>query len=57
MATSPVNPTPAKTNLIGLEILEYRGGKSTLCAGCGHNAISERILEAYYEMAFSPRRS
>ena len=28
----------------------YRGGKSTLCAGCGHNAISERIIEAFYEM-------
>ena len=53
MATSPVVPTP-KTNLIGLEILDYRGGKSTLCAGCGHNAISERILEAYYEMGVQP---
>jgi 2-oxoglutarate ferredoxin oxidoreductase subunit beta len=54
MATSPVNPSTAKTNVIGLEILEYRGGKSTLCAGCGHNAISERILEAYYEMGVQP---
>ena len=53
MATSPVTPTP-KTNPIGLEILDYRGGKSTLCAGCGHNAISERILEAYYEMGIQP---
>jgi len=53
MATSPVVPTP-KTNPIGLEILDYRGGKSTLCAGCGHNAISERILEAYYEMGIQP---
>jgi 2-oxoglutarate ferredoxin oxidoreductase subunit beta len=53
MATSPLTPTP-KTNVIGLEILEYRGGKSTLCAGCGHNAISERILEAYYEMGVQP---
>ena len=24
----------------------YKGSKSTLCAGCGHNAISERIIEA-----------
>ena len=53
MATSPVVPTP-KINVIGLEILDYRGGKSTLCAGCGHNAISERILEAYYEMGVQP---
>jgi 2-oxoglutarate ferredoxin oxidoreductase subunit beta len=29
---------------------QYRGGKTTLCAGCGHNAISERIVEAFWEM-------
>ena len=49
-------PKPVKTNRIGLEILDYRGGKSTLCAGCGHNAISERITEAFYEMGIQPER-
>ena len=39
-----------KVNRIGLEPVAYKGGKSTLCAGCGHNAISERIVEAFYEM-------
>ena len=39
-----------KVNRIGLEPVDYKGGKSTLCAGCGHNAISERIVEAFYEM-------
>jgi 2-oxoglutarate ferredoxin oxidoreductase subunit beta len=34
----------------------YRGGKSTLCAGCGHNAISERIIEAFYEMGVDSQR-
>ena len=29
-------------------MLDYRGGKTTLCAGCGHNAISERIIDAFY---------
>jgi 2-oxoglutarate/2-oxoacid ferredoxin oxidoreductase subunit beta len=44
-------PVPArKVNRLGLEPAAYRGGKSTLCAGCGHNAISERIVEAFYEM-------
>jgi 2-oxoglutarate ferredoxin oxidoreductase subunit beta len=56
MATTPASPSPARTNSIGLEILDYRGGKSTLCAGCGHNAISERILEAFYEMGVQPER-
>ena len=33
----------------------YRGGKTTLCAGCGHNAISERIIDAFFEMGIDPR--
>ena len=32
----------------------YRGGKTTLCAGCGHNAISERIIDAFFEMGIDP---
>jgi 2-oxoglutarate ferredoxin oxidoreductase subunit beta len=43
-------------NHIGLPIIEYRGGKSTLCAGCGHNAISERIVDAMFEMGVEPER-
>jgi 2-oxoglutarate/2-oxoacid ferredoxin oxidoreductase subunit beta len=57
MATASPNPAPGpKVNHIGLPILEYRGGKSTLCAGCGHNAISERIIDAMYEMGVEPER-
>jgi len=44
-----------KTNRIGLEVLPYRGGKTTLCAGCGHNAISERIIDAFFEMGIDPK--
>jgi 2-oxoglutarate ferredoxin oxidoreductase subunit beta len=43
-------------NRIGLPVLEYKGGKTTLCAGCGHNAISERIIDAMYEMGIPPER-
>jgi 2-oxoglutarate ferredoxin oxidoreductase subunit beta len=48
----PPSPTTKseKVNRLGLEIAFYRGGKTTLCAGCGHNAISERIIDAFYEM-------
>jgi len=53
MATQTSGP---KVNHIGLPVLEYRGGKSTLCAGCGHNAISERIIDAMYEMGVQPER-
>src|SRR5271170_172087 len=62
MATTPATsapvetPKPVKTNRIGLQVLDYRGGKTTLCAGCGHNSISERIIDAFYEMGVQPER-
>ncbi|HZS97350.1 MAG TPA: 2-oxoacid:ferredoxin oxidoreductase subunit beta [Terriglobales bacterium] len=55
MATTPTTPAP-KTNRIGLAVIDYKGGKTTLCAGCGHNAISERIVDAMYEMGVQPER-
>jgi 2-oxoglutarate ferredoxin oxidoreductase subunit beta len=45
---------PKKTNRIGLEVLSYKGSKTTLCAGCGHNAISERLIECFYELGIEP---
>src|SRR3954449_1696704 len=48
--------TPLKVNRIGLEPQIYKGGKTTLCAGCGHNAISERIIDAFYEMGVDPKQ-
>jgi len=54
MATTPT--AEPKTNRIGLSVLDYKGGKTTLCAGCGHNAISERIIEAMYDMGVQPER-
>ncbi len=57
MATATATGTTGpKVNRIGLPIVEYRGGKSTLCAGCGHNAISERIIDAMFEMGVEPER-
>jgi 2-oxoglutarate ferredoxin oxidoreductase subunit beta len=52
-ATPPAGP---KVNRLGLPVLEYRGGKTTLCAGCGHNSISERIIDAMFEMGVQPER-
>jgi 2-oxoglutarate ferredoxin oxidoreductase subunit beta len=56
MASTPSSTPPPKTNRIGLAVLDYRGGRTTLCAGCGHNAISERIIDAMYEMGVKPER-
>src|SRR5881275_23137 len=56
MATTPTSTPGPKTNRIGLAVLDYKGGRTTLCAGCGHNAISERIIDAMYEMGVQPER-
>lgn len=54
---STETPTPGKrTNRINLDVTSYRGSKTTLCAGCGHNAISERIIDAFFEMGVDPKR-
>jgi 2-oxoglutarate ferredoxin oxidoreductase subunit beta len=45
---------PKKVNHIGLEVVSYKGSRTTLCAGCGHNAISERVVEAFYELGVEP---
>src|SRR4051794_11681878 len=45
-----------KENRLGLKAADYSGGKSTLCAGCGHDAISNQIIRAFYEMSVKPER-
>src|SRR5437773_4260234 len=57
MATTAMPPAaPKKVNRAGLEPADYKGNRSTLCAGCGHNAISERIIEACFELGVEPYR-
>src|SRR5262249_60293447 len=34
----------------------YRGSKPTLCAGCGHNAITERVIDAFFEMGIDAKQ-
>jgi len=43
-------------NLIGLSRTDYRGERSTLCPGCGHNTISAQILRACFEMSIPPSK-
>jgi 2-oxoglutarate ferredoxin oxidoreductase subunit beta len=52
--STTVTPPPKKVNRIGLEVVGYKGLKTTLCAGCGHNAVSERIVECFYELGIQP---
>jgi 2-oxoglutarate ferredoxin oxidoreductase subunit beta len=35
---------------------EYKGADSTLCAGCGHDAITSQIIKAFYEYGIEPYR-
>jgi 2-oxoglutarate ferredoxin oxidoreductase subunit beta len=53
---APSTTAAPRQNRIGLTVLDYRGGKTTLCAGCGHNAISDRILDACFELGIPPER-
>jgi 2-oxoglutarate ferredoxin oxidoreductase subunit beta len=48
--------TARRTNRLNLDVTNYRGSKTTLCAGCGHNAISERIIDAFFDMGVDPKR-
>jgi 2-oxoglutarate ferredoxin oxidoreductase subunit beta len=43
-------------NEIGLSKQEYKGKKSTLCLGCGHNAIVRQIIAACHELNLPPER-
>ena len=43
-----------QVNLADLSKADYRGAKSTLCQGCGHNSIASQIVAACYELNIVP---
>lgn len=47
---------PARTNRLGLTREDYRGGKSTLCPGCGHDSISNQIISMAYEVGLDQHK-
>lgn len=53
MATTTSTP---QTNRVGLTLNDYKGAPSTLCAGCGHDAITGQIVRAFYELGIEPHR-
>jgi len=46
----------ARVNSIGLERSDYKGGKTTLCLGCGHNSIANQIIAVAFELGLNPHR-
>ncbi|HEX8805749.1 MAG TPA: 2-oxoacid:ferredoxin oxidoreductase subunit beta [Candidatus Aquilonibacter sp.] len=41
-------------NLLGLSRDVYKGLPTTLCAGCGHNSITNHLIKALYEFGVAP---
>jgi 2-oxoglutarate ferredoxin oxidoreductase subunit beta len=56
MSTTITPPSGARTNRLGLPMSDYKGGDSTLCAGCGHDAITSQIIRAFWEYGIEPHR-
>lgn len=52
--SKPSTTAAPKTNRLGLTLADYRGSDSTLCAGCGHDAITGQIIKAFYEASIEP---
>ncbi|MEN8191158.1 MAG: 2-oxoacid:ferredoxin oxidoreductase subunit beta, partial [Thermodesulfobacteriota bacterium] len=46
----------ARENRAGYRRRSYEGAISTLCAGCGHDSISNAIITACFEMNLEPHR-
>ena len=53
MSATPAGPA---RNRAGLTRADYDGSKTTLCPGCGHNAITAAIIQAAFEAALEPSR-
>ncbi|HEY9730679.1 MAG TPA: thiamine pyrophosphate-dependent enzyme, partial [Drouetiella sp.] len=55
MVQTPSNPAQS-TNRIGLTLADYKGAPSTLCDGCGHDAITSQIIKTFYELGIEPHQ-
>jgi 2-oxoglutarate/2-oxoacid ferredoxin oxidoreductase subunit beta len=52
----PPAAAPKNVNRLGIAMGEYKGADSTLCAGCGHDAITSQIIKAFYEYGVEPHK-
>ena len=43
-------------NRLGLALEDYKGSPSTLCAGCGHDAITNSIIKSLHELGVVPHK-
>jgi len=56
MSTTLEAPRPKGSNRMGLLLQDYKGKDSTLCAGCGHDAITSQIIKSFFEYGVEPHR-
>lgn len=55
--SKPQTSHPSQTkNAIGLTCRDYEGAVSTLCSGCGHDAITTSIVQAFWDLSIPPHR-
>src|SRR5438874_7507825 len=52
----PPAAAPKNVNRLGFTMADYKGAESTLCPGCGHDAITSQIIKAFYEYGVDPYR-
>jgi 2-oxoglutarate ferredoxin oxidoreductase subunit beta len=45
-----------KVNRINLTEKDYQGAPSTMCRGCGHDAISASVMRAFFDSSIDPRK-
>jgi 2-oxoglutarate ferredoxin oxidoreductase subunit beta len=43
-----------RRNELGLNLRDYEGAMSTLCAGCGHDSITAALVRALWELSVEP---
>jgi len=56
MPTQAASSRPRKVNRLGLTPSDYKGKPSTLCKGCGHDAISSQLIRAFFESDVRPHQ-
>lgn len=55
-ATPPNAPKAPQVNKLGLALADYKGSPSTLCDGCGHDAITSQLIKAFWELSVEPHQ-
>ncbi len=50
------NKNNGDLNRLGLGLKDYKGAASTLCAGCGHDAITNSIVKSLHELGVVPHK-